>query len=422
VTLVDAQANRVQLSREKIDDMRASELSLMPEGLLDPLDDQETADLIGYLRSEPDKKQGLDDTLPGTRKLDLQGDLAEQMVAGIDRFLLRQIDASVATRKPTREKLKAVLGLVDERETPALFTQPIPGTTDLKYARWDVIRGVRGEGLIHGPDDARSTVIILPDADWSPEQTLAKFSGSGMSLEKTRVIIVSLLDRSDAHSVSLIGSATNQPHREFAYRPAFMVGRTVVGYEVQKTLALLDLFPGDVTLMGIGEGGLVALAAAALDERVAMTYLFGWFSSRQRMWEEPIYRNLFGFLKDFGDAELAQMIAPRRLVVEPGPALRIDGPPAPRPGRGGAAPGFWASPDAEAQQAELARAGLSKRPKEIFRAGAANSLPALDRAKRQLGEILADTQVLLAASERARNEFVWKKVSRKSVEEFEKST
>ena len=36
--------------------------------------------------------------LPGTRALDVQGDLASQMVAGIDKFLLREIDKSVERR------------------------------------------------------------------------------------------------------------------------------------------------------------------------------------------------------------------------------------------------------------------------------------------------------------------------------------
>src|SRR5215510_5604424 len=38
------------------------------------------------------------DPLPQTAPLEMQGDLAEQMVAGIDRFLLREIDASVGKR------------------------------------------------------------------------------------------------------------------------------------------------------------------------------------------------------------------------------------------------------------------------------------------------------------------------------------
>ncbi|HEX7902169.1 MAG TPA: PVC-type heme-binding CxxCH protein [Planctomycetota bacterium] len=441
VTLVDAQVNKIQIPRDRIDAMLPSELSLMPEGLLDPLDDQETADLFGYLRSDPpQKQQGMGDPLPGTAPLKMEGDLAAQMVEGIDRFLLREIDASPAKRKPTREKLKAVLGLVDERAKGGLTISPTPVGRGTGYAiravRWPVFRGVYGEGLLLEPEkNARSTVILLPDADQTPEQLAGlapglepeRQLGSVFAALGSRVLIPTLLDRGDSNSVSYIGRATNQPHREFAYRPAFMMGRTVLGYEVQKALALVDLYPDDVAILGIGEGGFVALLAAAVEPRIEKAAAFGWFASRQRLWEEPIYRNLFGFLSDFGDAEIAGLIAPRPLHVAPWPGLKVDGPPAARAGRGGAAPGFWSGPDEAAQNLELDRLGLKNGswnvpvlPTTIEAAGA--PVDAVARQKRQLDEILADTQVLLAASERARNDYVWKKVSRKSVAEFEKST
>jgi putative membrane-bound dehydrogenase-like protein len=65
VTLVDAQTNRHQIPRDRIEVMLPSELSLIPEGLIDPLDDQETADLFGYLRSDPPKAKGGPQDLPG---------------------------------------------------------------------------------------------------------------------------------------------------------------------------------------------------------------------------------------------------------------------------------------------------------------------------------------------------------------------
>ena len=424
VTLVDAQVNRIQIPRDRIEAMVPSELSLMPEGLIDPLDDQETADLFGYLRSEP-----ANDALPGTAPLKMEGDLAAQMVEGIDRFLLREIDASVSKRRPTREKLKAMLGLVDERVKPDVRVSPTSWVREglsVRALRWPVFRGVHGEGLILEPEKPSGTLIVVPDADMTPEKTLDLLPhAAAAATDGARVVIVSLLDRADTHSVSYIGRATNQPHREFAYRPAFEMGRTVVGYEVQKALALVDAYPGDVSILGIGEGGFVALCAAAVDERIARATVLGWLSSRQRMWEEPIYRNLYGFLKDFGDAELASLVAPRSLRVAPWPGLRIDGPPAPRPGRGGAAPGLWAGPDEAAQKAELDRLKLPLQPAQLF---PKKLLPPYDvpadetRAKRQLDEILADTQILLAASERARNDYVWKKVSRAGLADFEKST
>jgi hypothetical protein len=42
----------------------------------------------------------------------------------------------------------------------------------------------------------------------------------------------------------------------------------------------------------------------------------GYFQSRQDLWKEPIYRDLWGILLKFGDAEIAGMIAPRALIVE----------------------------------------------------------------------------------------------------------
>ena len=37
---------------------------------------------------------------------------------------------------------------------------------------------------------------------------------------------------------------TNVPHREWVYRLGFDLGRHVIGYEVQKVLALVDWFQG----------------------------------------------------------------------------------------------------------------------------------------------------------------------------------
>src|SRR5438046_3198845 len=84
--------------------------------------------------------------LPGTKPLTREGDLAAQMVEGIDRYLMRETAASVEKRKqywkpdfsspeayaksvqPNRERLKKVLGVVDARVSPV--TMELVGTTD----------------------------------------------------------------------------------------------------------------------------------------------------------------------------------------------------------------------------------------------------------------------------------------------------
>ena len=61
--------------------------------------------------------------------------------------------------------------------------------------------------------------------------------------------------------------------------------------------------------------------------------------SREEVWKEPIYRNVWALLHEFGDAEIASLIAPRTLIVEASQGVEIDGPPPVRDGRSGAAPG-----------------------------------------------------------------------------------
>jgi hypothetical protein len=52
VTLLDAKNERTIIAREKIEAMKPSALSLMPERLLDPLDPQELRDLFTYLQGD----------------------------------------------------------------------------------------------------------------------------------------------------------------------------------------------------------------------------------------------------------------------------------------------------------------------------------------------------------------------------------
>ena len=71
------------------------------------------------------------------------------------------------------------------------------------------------------------------------------------------------------------------------------------------------------------------------------------------MWQEPLERNVFGFLGEFGDAEVASLVAPRALVVEAasGPEVEI-------PVGLGAAPGKLVTPRLENVRHEVQRARM----------------------------------------------------------------
>jgi dienelactone hydrolase len=326
--------------------------------------------------------------LAGTAPLNAEGDLSAQMVAGIERYLVRETEHVHVDRaarwkadgvEAKRERLRKMLGAVDARISGkfeilgALDAAPTGDAAwSAVHVRWPVFDGVWGEGLLLRPRaEAKAFVIALPDADETPEQCAGLAGESSPSGQLARrlvqsgcvVLVPTLVDRSDEFSGNeKFGRFTNCPHREWIYRLGFEVGRTIIGLEVQKVLAALDAqaaspfarLPSAVA--GYGEGGLIAFYAAALDERVKGALISGYFGPREGLWAEPIYRNVFGLLRDFGDAEIAALIAPRRLVIDQETtAPAVAGPPAPRQNRSGAAPGRIPAPTHAEVQAEGTR-------------------------------------------------------------------
>jgi len=336
--------------------------------------------------------------LPGTQPLKLEGDLSAQMVAGINRFLSNQTPLAASERPrhwrrdfsspaayeqsiaANRARLKTIIGAFEPR-VPFQELELIASTSQaalisetaaytIQAVRWPVLAGVHGEGLRLRPKaKAQGAVIALPDADQTPEMLCGLALGLSHEAQFARrlaeagweVFVPVLINRSDAHSGNEeLNRFTNQPHREWIYRQAYELGGHVIGYEVQKVLALADWLTArgstNLAVAGYGEGGLIALYSAALDPRLKSALVSGYFSRRERLWEEPIYRNVFGLLEQFGDAEIASLIAPRALIVEYSETPQISGPPAPRPGRGGAAPGRLSTPERFQVEEELNRA------------------------------------------------------------------
>jgi dienelactone hydrolase len=351
--------------------------------------------------------------LAGTQPLTMEGDLTSQLVAGVDKFLLHQIDASVEARKqhwkrdsssieaynksiePNRKRLAHILGVRDGRipfEGPELIdTTARPALVgkgkgfEVFAVRWPVFGDVTGEGLLLIPAGLKAIadVVAIPDCNQTPEQLVGlalepspsgrgQGEGAGRANSSStltpalsqrergmeyarrlaesgcRVIVPTLINRQER-----MDKLTN---REWLYRAAFEMGRGLVGYEVQKVLACVDWFDKEakgaakIGVIGWGEGGLIAMYAGALDSRIGAVCVSGYFDNRNNLWQEPIDRNVFGLLEQFGDAELASMIAPRTLIVEAarGPEATIPG------GRG--APARVVTPDLASVRAEVDRA------------------------------------------------------------------
>ena len=161
--------------------------------------------------------------------------------------------------------------------------------------RWPVLEGVHGEGLLLEPRaPVRGHVIALPDADQTPEQVVGLSPGVAaasqfarrLAAHGFRVVVPTLISRGIAFSGNPHIAMTNQPHREWIYRQAYHMGRHVIGYEVQKVLAAVDWIKArtesasKVGVAGYGEGGLIALYAAAADPRIDAALVSGYFGPR----------------------------------------------------------------------------------------------------------------------------------------------
>lgn len=322
--------------------------------------------------------QEMGSPLPGTELLSWNDPLDVRMRVGVHKFLDHRIATSVERRArywnrdqssfeayeksvtPNRARLKQIIGAVDQRAKPEMSgvgtkepilvaempsyaiyevrwqaLEPIVDLTDTavyKQTDWVKLPGpvqVEGEGLLLKPKSkCHGYVIVLPDADQTPEQLAGLAPGVDPESQLARrlvengfcVISPVLLSR-DIHFYEGVKS-NKRTHRDWIYTPAFELGRNPIGYEVQKVSAAVDWCLQNntekmkIATVGYGEGGLIAMYAAAVDTRIDATLISGYFGPRDSLWHEPIYRNVWGLLNEFGDAEIASLIAPRKMIVE----------------------------------------------------------------------------------------------------------
>lgn len=303
--------------------------------------------------------------LPGTAPLNWpETKLADILMDGAHRFVERKIGDAAQNRhqywpdlsadpetrreliEANRENLRTIIGVIDERPPPGI---EYFGTTvergvaydgdglRVSQVRWPVLEGIWGEGLLLMPDAAPvAAVVLLPDADQTPEQLLGMVDGIADESQIARrliannveVLIPTLVSRDKLVTDDARLERSDQTRREWLYRQAFHMGRHVIGYEVQKVMAAVDWLDAGKTPIGVagyGEGALIAFYSAAIDTRINNALISGYFDSREDNWSQPIYRNVWSLLNRFGDAEIASLITPRQLIIEHSEAPTITG-------------------------------------------------------------------------------------------------
>jgi dienelactone hydrolase len=445
--------------------------------------------------------------LPGTALLPGPRDWKRETTAQLDALLVERTESARVARPQywrldfsspdayersiatNRQRLRERIGAIDPRvevgdlDYDAGLTRPALRAETASYevyaVQWPVLNGLSATGLLLRPKgNIVAGAVVIPDADQTPEALVGLLPGVRPAQQFPRmlaeqgvaVLIPTLIDRRDLWSGDdRLQKYSDQSHREWIYRQAAVVGRHIIGYEVQKVAAAVDWLlargrPGSteplpVGVAGYGEGGLLALYSAGLDNRIRATWVSGYFTARENLWTEPLYRNVWRLLEEFGDAELATLVAPRALVIEYSAGPDVSHPPA-KPTHSGkmldrktsAAAGRLTTPSLRTTRAEWERT-LQLVPQAwrkewtwvdgggevAARFGSAPALAAFQRAlgidrdvriapaaystahsptqrdidhrqHRQFSEMQEFTQELGRRSEYAREEFFWKKL------------
>ncbi|MCY2985621.1 MAG: dienelactone hydrolase family protein [Planctomycetota bacterium] len=339
----------------------------------------------------PGKRGAVAKTLDGTSKLELQGDIASTLVDGVDRFLIKELAGSVQKRidqwpkpnrsdanasnpplyeaatKELRDELRTRLGMIDVRVPCDAFIVQSTGSTAkdaiaevasndtcrVFSVRWPVFEGVDATGLLVIPSgEVQFHAVVVPDAGQAPEQLCGQGDNASdialaLAAQGGVVVIPNVVQRTrEARN-----GRSKLTDQEFLYRSAFVLGRHVIGNQVAEISAAVDALQktyGDHPnlVAGWGEGGCLALYAAAVDTRFQVACVSGHFGPREQIWSEPIHRNVHGLLNRFGDAQLAALVAPRTLIIDTmlGPEVTIAG--------DGGAPGTLSGPSAGQAESE----------------------------------------------------------------------
>ncbi len=294
--------------------------------------------------------------LPGTGRLTLSNDDAVVHARHLEQakhYFQRRIDEARKLRDDSwrpdfsspeayeaslaahRDNCRKMLGLVEAAANVAgAQSEEIGPSGDCRIQRIAVpmFSGLWARGVLFSPagNGPHPVVIVCPDADTWPER-FAGLGGAGpppwlttLVARGASVYVPQSIERLPDHPYSK--TTNNKDRRMILYRLGYPVGRTMPGLDVQDVLAAVDYLAERedvdserIGLVGLGQGGMTALYTAAVDRRVSAVAVVDYFQVRDHCWREPVDRRLSGQLLEFGDAELAGLVAPRPLWIAQSP-------------------------------------------------------------------------------------------------------
>ena len=163
--------------------------------------------VLALLQTLPEETAPAIESLAGTQPLDWpESDLSQRLMLTAHSFIEDQIKKAGDRRKaglvdaeeaePQRQQLRTILGVVDDRVPPRMEhfgdsdNPPIVAETDdyqVYQVRWPVFANIAGEGLmVKQRERPVGQVVVIPDADQTPEDMVGLARGSSHSKDQLR--------------------------------------------------------------------------------------------------------------------------------------------------------------------------------------------------------------------------------------------
>ncbi len=251
----------------------------------------------------------------------------------------RSVEAFLKSVQPNRERWQQALGRFDRSAAPLAADSTPFLESDSFRAEWVTLPFL-------GHYRARA-VLALPKGGRPPYPLVLAQHGLGSSPERVfgfddpsniyKAYGRRLADAGFAVLAPL--NVTDPEPRARLQRLCLMLGGNLAGLEIARTSRLLDYVctraevdSGRMGMWGISLGGYYTLFTLPLEPRLRAGIVTAYFNSRQHKMavEDPRYscylplgeEHIFvsGWLREFGDSDLASLICPRPLQVQMGKA------------------------------------------------------------------------------------------------------
>lgn len=268
-------------------------------------------------------------------------ELGSETVFTLNRKLLAEIDPALPEVRNEVEAGK-YQQVVRERVRRVLSAFPLGGDLDITHVPLDSSERLQRERIVFESEPGILVPGVLRTSVGHQEDTMLLWiDEAGKDAENTEVLLDALAVRGvtslalDPRGMGETGfPITDNPstsdHGHISHKVAYMgmlQARPLLGMRVQDVMRGMDALAAlpataakRVMLGGSGGGALLALFAAALDQRVAGVIAHECLASYRWLVENEYYDYdaswfLFGVLPEFDICDVAGLVAPRNLVV-----------------------------------------------------------------------------------------------------------